>query len=56
MLAANLWYCLFKSIAAHGHSASDIKHMIKSYLVGLYDGLGCEYDGEVGEYVGDVGL
>ena len=29
---------------------------MKSDLVGLYDGLGCEYDGEVGEYVGDVEL
>lgn len=27
-----------------------------THLVGLYDGLGCEYDGDVGEYVGDVGL
>jgi hypothetical protein len=27
-----------------------------THLVGLYDGLGCEYDGDVGEYVGEVGL
>ena len=27
-----------------------------AYLVGLYDGLGSEYVGEVSEYAGEVGL